>query len=379
MTWIWQQPDWPDLRYDAGVLAAPLADAAHAIGRLQGRVVGLQAADRDRAALAALMADVLKSSAIEGEQLDVAAVRSSLARRLGVDVGGLSRVDRHVEGVVEMTLNATEQAGSPLTAARLQAWQAALFPTGRSGLSTIRVGRWRDDHDGPMQVVSGPIGRQKVHFEAPSATRLEAEAARFLDWFEAGSDDHPLVRAGLAHLWFVTLHPFEDGNGRVSRAIGDLMLSRHDGVPYRYYSLSAQLQAERNDYYDVLERTQRGGLDVTSWLAWFLGVLARAVRRSEGELEQVLVKALFWQRVATVPLTERQVKALNKVLDEFEAPVTNRKWAALTRTSSDTALRDLRALVGAGVLERTEAGGRSVSYWLSGVPKPAPERRRKAP
>lgn len=375
VVWIWQQPGWPDLRYDAGALALPLAHAAQAIGRLHGRVAGLQSADRDRAALAALMADVLKSSAIEGEQLDVAAVRSSLARRLGVDVGGLARSDRHVEGVVEMTLDATERAAAPLTAARLQAWQAALFPTGRSGLSAIGVGCWRDDRDGPMQVVSGPIGRQTVHFEAPPADRLEFELAQFLQRFEAGSADHPLVRAGLAHLWFVTLHPFEDGNGRVSRAIGDLVLSRHDDVPFRYYSLSAQLQAERNDYYEVLERTQRGDLDVTAWLVWFLEVLARAVRRSEAELERVLVKALFWQRVATVPLTERQVKALNKVLDEFESPVTNRKWAALTRTSSDTALRDLRSLVDAGVLERADAGGRSVSYWLSGVPKPEAKRQ----
>ena len=285
---------------------------------------------------------------------------------------GAQRADRHVDGVVEMTLDATENATSPLTAERLQAWQAALFPTGRSGLSAIRVGAWRDDGGGPMQVVSGPIGRQQVHFEAPPAEVLDREVSQFLRWFDSGAAAEPaLVRAGLAHLWFVTLHPFDDGNGRVSRAIGDMVLSRHDGVPYRYYSLSAQLQAERDDYYAILERTQRGGMDVTSWLEWFLAVLSRAVARSESELERVLVKALFWQRVAAVSLTGRQVKALNKVLDEFDAPVTNRKWAALTKVSSDTALRDLRALVEAGVLEPTTSGGRSKAYWLVGVPRPA--------
>lgn len=368
--WIWEQPGWPDLRHDAGALAASLADAARAIGRLHGRVAVLRGGDRDRAALAALMADVLKSSAIEGDMLDVDAVRSSLARRLGVDDGGTARVDRHVEGVVEMTLDATRNADAPLTAVRLQAWQAALFPTGRSGLSEIRVGRWRDDALGPMQVVSGPIGRQRVHFQAPPADRLDAGVARFLAWCEAPVGDDPLLKAGLAHLWFVTLHPFDDGNGRVARAVGDLMLSRGDGEPYRYYSMSSQIQAEREDYYGILERTQRGGLDVTPWLAWFLGCLARAARRADAELDRVLVKAMFWQRVAHVPLSERQMKALNKVLDEFDRPVTNRKWAALTKTSSDTALRDLRALVEAGVLEPTGGGGRSAAYWLAGVPLP---------
>lgn len=373
--WIWEQPGWPALRYDAGALAVPLAGAAQALGHLHGRVAALREGDRDRAALEALAADVLDSSAIEGERLDVEAVRSSLARRLGVDDGRGMRADRHVDGVVEMTLDATRNAAAPLTAQRLQAWQAALFPTGRSGLSEIRVGRWRDDADGPMQVVSGPIGRQRVHFEAPPAERLDAEIASFLDWCEAPTGDHALLKAGLAHLWFVTVHPFEDGNGRVARAVGDLMLSRLDGEPYRYYSVSAQIQAEREAYYRILERTQCDGLDVTPWLAWFLDCLARAVRRADSELDRVLAKAMFWQRMAHVPLSERQAKALNRILDGFDRPVTNRKWAALTRTSSDTALRDLRALVEAGVLERTDAGGRSAAYWLVGVPMPGADQR----
>lgn len=367
--WIWERDDWPAFRYDAGRLASSLAEAAHAIGRLHGRIEALQAPERDRAALAALLADVVKSSAIEGERLDVETVRSFLARRLGVDEGSTMAVDRHVEGVVAMNLDATEQAAAPLTSDRLKAWQGALFPTGRSGLSAVRVAAWRDDRTGPMQVVSGPHGRQVVHYQAPPAERLDAEVARFLRWFESPSSESPLIRAGLAHFWFVTLHPFEDGNGRVSRAIGDMALSRYDQLQYRYYSVSAQIQAERADYYARLERSQRGDLDVTSWLAWFLGCLTRAVLRSDAELDRVLHKALFWQRVATVPLSERQIKALNKVIDGFEQPITNRKWAALTRVSSDTALRDLKALVAAGVLEPTAGGGRSAAYWLKGVPR----------
>ena len=370
--WIWEQSGWPALRYDAAALAERLSAVAQAIGRLQGRIATLGDPDRDRAALSALLADVVQSSAIEGEKLDVDAVRSSLARRLGVDDPKRARADRHVEGVVEMNLDATRNAEAPLTAARLKAWQAALFPSGRSGLSEIRVGQWRDDAHGPMQVVSGPIGRQRVHYQAPPAERLDAEMTRFLAWCEARSTEPHLLRAGIAHLWLVTVHPFEDGNGRVARAVGDLMLSRNDKEPYRYYSVSAQIQREREAYYEILERTQRGGLDVTPWLVWFLDCLSRAVARADQELDRVLVKALFWQRVAHVPLSERQMKALNRVLDEFEQPITNRKWAALTRTSSDTALRDLSALVESGVLERADAGGRSAAYWLVGVPLPTP-------
>lgn len=371
--WIWEHTEWPNLGYDARALGPLLADTAHAIGHLQGRLGALESAERDRAALAALMGDVLETSAIEGERLDVDAVRSSLARRLGVDVGGAAKMDRRVEGVVAMTLDATENAAAPLTADRLKAWQAALFPTGRSGLLDIHAGEWRDDRDGPMQVVSGPHGRQTVHFQAPPAGRLETEIMRFLDWFNEPPQNHALVHAGLAHLWFVTLHPFEDGNGRVARAIGDMALSRYDGQRYRYYSVSAQIQAERADYYEILEQTQRGRLDVTSWMEWFLGCTGRAVRRSEQQLERTLQKAMFWRRVATVSLSERQIKALNKVIDEFEQPITNRKWAALTRVSSDTALRDLKSLVEAGVLEPTGAGGRSAAYWLKGMPGPRTE------
>lgn len=367
--WIWEQPGWPELRYDHAALAGRLSAVALAVGRLQGRVSTLADGDRNRAALAALTADVLQSSAIEGETLDLDAVRSSLARRLGVEDGQRAHADRHVDAVVEMNLDATQNADAPLTAERLKSWQAALFPTGRSGLSEILVGQWRRDTAGPMQVVSGPIGRYHVHYQAPPAERLDLEMKPFLDWCEAPSVEPQLLRAGLAHLWLVTIHPFDDGNGRVARAVGDLMLSRNDKEPYRYYSVSAQIQRERDGYYAMLERTQRGGLDVTPWLEWFLDCLTRAVARADQELDRVLVKALFWQRVAHVALSERQIKALNRVLDEFDQPVSNRKWAALAKTSSDTALRDLRALVDAGVLERA-GGGRSAAYWLVGVPLP---------
>lgn len=370
MTWIWQHPDWPQLRYDAAALAVPLAEATHALGRLHGRAATLLEDDQDHAALAGLAADALQSSAIEGQRLDVAAVRSSLARRLGVDGVPSARADRHVDGVVEMTLDATRNAHAPLTAQRLQAWQAALFPTGRSGLTQLRVGAWRDDPLGAMQVVSGRIGKQRVHFEAPPAASLATQMQQFFDWCASSSDDHPVIKAGLAHLWLVTLHPFDDGNGRVARAVGDLMLSRADGERFRYYSLSAQIQSQRDDYYTVLEQTQRGGVDVSAWLQWFLTCLTRAVQRADTELDRVLMKSLFWQRIAHVPLHQRHVKALNKVLDGFDKPITNRKWAALTKTSADTALRDLRSLVDAGVLQRSQAGGRSTTYWLVGMPLP---------
>ena len=259
-TYLWQRPDWPQWRFDAAALAAPLAQVHRAQGHLAGRMAELGLAQRDQATLQALTQEVITTSAIEGEALNLDAVRSSIARRLGVDIGALAPVDRHVEGVVEMVLDATANCQAPVTRERLFGWHAALFPTGYSGLSKIKVGGWRDDASGPMQVVSGPIGRQRVHFEAQPAERMEAETSRFLDWLNGASNEPPLIKAGLGHLWFVTLHPFDDGNGRIARAIGDLLLARADGSPQRFYSLSAQIQRERQDYYEILERTQKGAL-----------------------------------------------------------------------------------------------------------------------
>ena len=364
-SYIWQACDWPDWRYDLDVLAKPLADVSRAQGILLGRLTDVGMAFRDQANLAALTEDVLKTSEIEGERLDAESVRSSIARRLGVDIGALAPVDRHVEGVVELVLDATVRCESPLTMERLFAWHAALFPTGYSGLSKIHVGGFRDDANGPMQVVSGPIGRQRVHFEAPPAAQLTLEVARFIAWANRDSKDHPILKAGLGHLWFVTLHPFEDGNGRIARAIGDLLLARADGSPQRFYSLSAQIQRERHDYYNILERTQKGSLDVTPWLIWFLESLTKAVNTAQHTLSAVLVKARFWQRWATMPFNERQVKLLNRLLDGFDGKLNTSKWAAIAKCSPDTALRDISDLLARGVLGRSAAGGRSTSYVLN--------------
>jgi Fic family protein len=367
--YIWQARDWPDWRFDLAALAGPMADVSRAQGLLMGRLADVGLALRDQARLAALTEDVVKTSEIEGEQLDVASVRSSIARRLGVDIGALAPVDRHVDGVVEMVLDATANGQAALTRERLFGWHAALFPTGYSGLARIKVGAWRDDASGPMQVVSGAVGRRRVHFEAPPADRLEIEMGRFLEWVDADSGEPPLVKAGLAHLWFVTVHPFDDGNGRIARAIGDLWLARADGSPQRFYSLSAQIQRERKAYYDILERTQKQSMDVTAWLAWFLDTLHRAVDRAQHTLDAVLAKARFWRHWAATPLNARQARLLERLLDGFEGKLTSRKWAAIAKCSPDTALRDINDLLARGVLRKAEAGGRSTSYRLSELPQ----------
>lgn len=367
--YIWQAGDWPAWRFDLAALAGPMAEVSRAQGLLMGRLADVGMALRDQASLAALTEDVVKTSEIEGEQLNVESVRSSIARRLGVDIGALAPVDRHVEGVVEMVLDATANCQASVTQERLFGWHAALFPTGYAGLSRVKVGGWRDDATGPMQVVSGPSGRQRVHFEAPPADHLDAQTRHFLDWLNAASNEPPLLKAGLGHLWFVTLHPFDDGNGRIARAIGDLLLARADGSPQRFYSLSAQIQRERKAYYDILERTQQRSMDVTEWLMWFLNTLHRAVDQAQHMLDAVLTKARFWQRWASTPLNERQVKLLNKLLDGFEGKLTSSKWAAIAKCSSDTALRDINDLLARGVLLKSDAGGRSTSYELNDLPE----------
>jgi Fic family protein len=366
--YIWQANDWPTWRFNLAELAQPLADVSRAQGLLIGRLADIGMALRDQASLSVLTEEVIKTSEIEGELLNAQSVRSSIARRLGVDIGALAPVDRHVEGVVEMVLDATASANAPLTRERLFGWHAALFPTGYSGLVRVNVGGWRNDAAGGMQVVSGPLGRQRVHFEAPPADGLGTETDQFLAWANSASGEPPLIKAALAHLWFVTLHPFEDGNGRIARAVGDLFLARADGSPQRFYSLSAQIQRERKAYYDILERTQKASLDVTEWLAWFLGTLRRAVEQAHQSLDIVLVKTRFWQRLATVgdaQLNERQVKLLNRLLDGFEGNLTSGKWARLTKCSSDTALRDITDLLARGLLRKSSAGGRSTSYELN--------------
>ncbi len=366
--YIWQSNDWPNWRFDLAALVGPMAEVSRAQGLLVGRLADVGLALRDQASLAALTEDVVKTSEIEGEQLNVESVRSSIARRLGVAIGALAPVDRHVEGVVEMVLDATANCHALVSRERLFGWHAALFPTGYSGLSKITVGGWRDDASGPMQVVSGPTGRQRVHFEAPPAHRLEAETSRFLGWLNGASSEPPLLKAGLGHLWFVTLHPFDDGNGRIARAIGDLLLARADGSPQRFYSLSAQIQRERRAYYEILERTQKRSMDVTEWLSWFLHALHCALDQAQQTLDAVLTKARFWQRWASTPLNQRQLKLLNQLLDGFEGKLTSSKWAAIAHCSPDTALRDISDLLARGVLKKADAGGRSTCYALKDTP-----------
>jgi Fic family protein len=322
---------------------------------------------RAEATLQTQTEEAVKSSEIEGEVLDRELVRSSIARRLGIDIGAVTPADRHVEGVVEMILDATQHYHQSLTEERLFGWHAALFPTGRSGLRKIAVGSWRTDETGPMQVVSGPIGRGRVHHQAPPADRVAKEMKAFLGWFNDGPMIDPVIKAGVAHLWFVTIHPFDDGNGRIARAIADLALARSDHSAQRFYSMSAQIRKERNAYYDILESTQKAGLDVTPWLEWFLGCLDRAFTGAESILAAVLGKARFWEKFASAPLNDRQRKLVNRLLDGFEGKLTSSKWAALTKTSQDTALRDIDDIVQRGILVKNAAGGRSTSYSLAEV------------
>ncbi len=365
--YVWQTPDWPQWRYDLAQLAGPLAEVSRAQGLLFGRMADIGFELRARAHLDALTEDVLKSSEIEGEKLNTEAVRSSIARRLGVDVGAAAPKDRHVEGVVEMVLDATTNYTATLTRERLYGWHAALFPTGYSGLVKITVGRWRTDAEGPMQVVSGRIDRPRVHYEAPPAKRLAAEMRAFLRWVNEPSRDPALIKAGLAHLWFVSIHPFDDGNGRVGRAIGDMLLARADGSAQRFYSLSGEIERDRNGYYDHLERAQRGTLDATEWLGWFLSTLDHAVEQAHKTLDAVLAKARFWQRLDGEPVNERQRKLLNRLIDGFQGNLTNKKWAAVAKCSADTALRDITDLLERGILRKLDAGGRSTSYELAEV------------
>lgn len=366
--YIHNQADWPKFHWNRESLAERLAAVHHEQGRLMGRMEAFGFKPRQEAVLETLTEDVLKSSEIEGEKLDAEQVRSSIARRMGMDIGGLKAVDRNVEGVVEMMLDATRHYDQALTADRLFEWHASLFPTGRSGMKPIRVGAWRDDTAGPMQVVSGPVGRERVHFEAPAAGRLAPEMRVFLDWFNGNGETDWVVKAGFAHLWFVTMHPFDDGNGRIARTIADMALARSEKSSQRFYSMSAQIQQERAAYYDILERTQKGTMNITPWMDWFLGCLDRAIRGAQVTIGPVLSKARFWEAFEDFPINARQRLVLNRLLDGFEGKVTTSKWAKLAKCSQDTALRDIMVLVERGILVRSPEGGRSTSYGLAKIP-----------
>lgn len=367
MTYIHQQKEWPRVRWNEGRLLPLLAKVRHQQGRLLGQMEGLGFHLRGEANLESLTSEVIGSSAIEGEKLNVEEVRSSIARRLGIAHAGTTPASRHVEGGVEMMIDATRKFDEALTAERLFSWHAALFPSGRSGMQRITVGAWRSEESGPMQVVSGAMGRERVHFEAPEARLLDAEIARFLEWFEGAEEIDPVLKAGIAHFWFVTIHPFEDGNGRIARAIADMALARADGVADRFYSMSSQIEKERKQYYDSLESSQRGSMDITLWLEWFLGCLERALEQAQENLLAILHKARTWERInQDGPVNERQHTVINRLLDGFEGKLSTSKYAKLAKCSQDTALRDINELIARRILAREPGGGRSTGYRLLG-------------
>jgi Fic family protein len=363
--YIHQLTGWPRLRWNQEALAGSLTKIRHRQGRLLGRMESLGFSLQREAELETLTLDVVKSSEIEGENLDSAQVRSSIARRLGIDIVGAIPADRDVEGVVEMMLDATQNFDQPLSNERLFGWHAALFPTGRNGLGRIIVGAWRDGATGPMQVVSGPIGNESVRFEAPAASLLDGEMSRFLGWAnDQESSTDPVLRAALAHFWFVTIHPFDDGNGRSARAVADWLLARSDNSTQRFYSMSAQIRRERKSYYEILERTQKGTLDITPWMEWFLACLGQALEATETTLAAVLRKARFWDRHARTAINDRQRAILNRLLNGFIEKLTTKKYAKLAKCSHETALRDIQNLIGHGILVKDVGGGRSTSYSL---------------
>jgi Fic family protein len=362
MNFIHHLPQWPNFEYDAHKILHLVGSVRNLQGKLSGKMEALGFSLKNEAHLEALSLDITKSSEIEGEHLDLDKVRSSIARRLGMELSVMIPADRDVEGVVEMMMDATQNARQELTTERLFGWHSAMFPSGRSGMYKIRVGNWRDDSTGPMQVVSGPLGKEKVHFQAPDSNRIEREIEMFLHWFNSNEQIDPAVKAGIAHLWFVTIHPFEDGNGRITRAITDMILSRSEISAQRFYSMSSQIRSERNKYYDMLEKTQKGTIDITSWLEWFLECLERALISSDQIVKKVLQKHQFWIDNKEIQFNERQTSMFNNLLDDFFGKINTSKWAKMNKCSTDTALRDIQDLINKNILEKEPGGGRSTSY-----------------
>lgn len=362
--YIYQHDRWPDLYWSNDECIGFLGEVRHLQGRLLGRMESLGFEVRNEAVLDTLTLDVLKSSEIEGEILHPVQVRSSVARKLGLEIAGSMESDRNVDGMVEMMLDATQNCFEPLTIERLFSWHAAMFPSGRSGMLEITVADWRDDSTGPMQVVSGAMAKERIHFQAPDSSLIPFEMKRFIDWYNDNNIIDLVLKAAVAHLWFVTIHPFEDGNGRIARAVTDMLLARSDGSTQRFYSMSAQIRRERKKYYDILEKTQTGDLDITAWMLWFLGCLLRALKSTDGILDRVLFKASFWNRHSATVFNQRQKKLLNKMLDGFEGNLTSSKWAKIARCSRDTAIRDINDLINKEILQRAEGGGRNTSYLL---------------
>ncbi len=361
---IHQQDNWPNFTWKSDEIVNLLSEARNLQGRLIGRMESLGFDLRNEALLDTLTLDVLKSTEIEGEILDPAQVRSSIARKLGMEIAGSVESDRNVDGMVEMMLDATQNCFNPLTAERLFDWHAALFPAGRSGMYRITVADWRKDSTGPMQVVSGAMEKEKVHFRAPGSSLIENEMRLFLDWFNKSAETDFVIKAAVAHLWFVTIHPFDDGNGRITRALTDMLLAQSDKSTQRFYSMSAQIRLERKQYYEILEKTQKGSLDITEWIKWFLTCLINALKSTDSVLTRVLFKANFWIKHSKTIINERQKKLLNKILDGFEGKLTSSKWAEIAKCSKDTAIRDIQDLINKDIVKKEAAGGRSTSYEL---------------
>lgn len=364
MKYIYQNSAWPNFTWDATALQTLLGEVRNKQGKISAKMEALGFVLQEQALLDTLTLDIIKSSEIEGEFLDPDQVRSSIARKLGMDIAGLIPSDRNVDGVVEMLLDATQKYNVPLTEDRLFGWHNSLFPSGRSGLYAITIGKWRTDETGPMQVVSGGIGNEKVYFQAPNAQQIDAEIQQFLNWFNSENNIDPVLKAAIAHLWFITIHPFDDGNGRIARAITDLQLCRGEGSSKRFYSMSAQIRLKRTQYYAILEQTQKGNLDITNWLEWFFETVLTSLNATDTTLESVLSKARFWEKQSAVMLNERQKLMLNKILDGFEGNMTSSKWAKIAKCSADSALRDIQDLISKNILEKNDAGGRSTSYTI---------------
>ena len=362
--YIHQLKNWPCFTWDSNLILPILGNLRHRQGKLLGQMKAMGFKVQENTFLDTLTLDVIKSSEIEGEHLNINQVRSSIAKHLGIDIAGAVASDRYVDGVVEMMLDATQKYDDELTEDRIFGWHAALFPTGRSGMYKIGVGAWRGSQGGPMQVVSGALGKEKIHFEAPEATRLSEEMKMFLNWFNIDEQNDPVIKAAIAHLWLVTIHPFDDGNGRITRALTDMLLARADQSPLRFYSMSAQILREKRTYYNLLEATQKGNLDITKWICWFLDCLSRSMDHTEGTIGEVFDKNRFWQYHSDTSFNSRQRKMIDSLFEDFFGKLTTSKWAKMTKSSSDTALRDIQDLIEKGILKKEEGGGRSTNYSL---------------
>jgi len=362
--YLYNNQDWPIFKWNSEKLLPLLSYVRNRQGRLIGKMGALGFELRNEANLEILTQEIIKSTEIEGEILNREQVRSSIARRLGLEISGLVYSERNVDGIVDLMIDATKNFDQELNKERLFSWHAALFPTGHSGMHKIILGNWRDDSAGPMQVVSGVLGKEKVHYQAPPAAQLENEMRIFIDWFNLEQNTDLVLKSAIAHLWFVTLHPFEDGNGRISRALSDMLLARSDEQSYRFYSMSTQIRKERNSYYDILEKTQKSGLDITGWLEWYLNCLSHSIENSEKLLEKIIYKHLFWLKHTRVNINDRQRKILNLLLDDFEGVLNTTKWAKIGKCSQDTALRDIQDLIEKGILVKSKQGGRSTNYEL---------------